>query len=740
MKSINTWRAEKLSMERAFNFIVGRPTKIIDIGPLENDLGYTSADGTIHLAYDHPIMASLSDTEKIIFRRGVFCHETMHQIFTDFRSFERTLKKLPAHEKSIFALINNVLEDPAIEHFAPTVIEGPLLKSLRFAIAHTYRTSSKLEESSCSFSQYVSALIQFGDMGLPKGRFTFPEAKKCFNETAEIFEQGILEPDPVKRLEYSLKIFETSRPLWQERADAEKAIQELMDALSEMGRSPMRGSGSGRTADADSVSETSKDKNRKVTIKKVSKEEMEEMRKKAEECPSAGNGDGDVVICVCDEDKPNPSEDKGEEAASASDKGDSDEKTDLALDANGTSSDIQEETSDEESSERSSLPSNGAPNKGSEGEAKDSKGDRPEGLERPTDEISDSRDSKFNETCKNGQAAPPPSNDAFLENDDCDDYPIDEEDYTLSEGEIASILANIEEIAEDKVEGEKEDLSEIPNFDIDSAKMPHKSCLNYRVMINDHDIPRLEDAYARVCSKMSTGIHTTTKALKRIFEDDREEKEYRCSGAISLKRIASGSVSPQIFEKKISPADKSDLAVEILVDESGSMRLDDKAGAARECCIALAEIFYTLNVPVYIIGFTADCDGHDVVHAHYITWKNSKNDRLKLLNISARYNNCDGASVRYATEILKKKNVKNKLLIVISDGVPAASGYHNGMSDTRDAVRAAKKHASVLGVAVGKCNAEGIQYLYEKDFLHVSNVNDLFAGISKKMKNIIKTW
>lgn len=467
----------------------------------------------------------------------------------------------------------------------------------------------------------------------------------------------------------------------------------------------MRGSGSGRTADADSVPETSKDKNRKVTIKKVSKEEMEEMRKKAEEYPSAGNGDGNIVIYVCDEDKPNPSEDKGEE-----------------------------------SSKRSSLPSSGTPNKSSKGEAKDSKGDRPEGSERPTSEASDSRDSKFSETCKKGQAAPASSSDAFTENDDCDDYSIDEADYTLSEEEITSILANIDEIAESKVEAEKEDLSEIPNFNIGSTKMPHKSCLNYRVMINNSDIPQLEDAYAQVCSKMSTGIHTTTKALKRIFEDDKEEKEYRCSGAISLKRIASGSVSPQIFEKKISPADKSDLAVEILVDESGSMRSGGKEKAARECCIALAEIFHTLNIPVYIIGFTADCDRHDVVHAHYITWKNSRKDRLKLLNISARHNNCDGASVRYATEILKKKNAKNKLLIVVSDGTPAASRYPNGMSDTRDAVRAAKKHAFVLGVAVGNCKAEEIQYLYEKDFLYISNVNDLFAGISKKMKNMIKTW
>ena len=110
------------------------------------------------------------------------------------------------------------------------------------------------------------------------------------------------------------------------------------------------------------------------------------------------------------------------------------------------------------------------------------------------------------------------------------------------------------------------------------------------------------------------------------------------------------------------------------------------------------------------------------------------------MNISARANNCDGYSIRYATEVLKKAKSENKLLIVLSDGQPAAHGYYNGVADTKQANRDAKKYASVLGVAIGNSDTETIHYMYEKDFLHISNVEDLFSGLSRQMQKLMKNW
>jgi nitric oxide reductase activation protein len=167
-----------------------------------------------------------------------------------------------------------------------------------------------------------------------------------------------------------------------------------------------------------------------------------------------------------------------------------------------------------------------------------------------------------------------------------------------------------------------------------------------------------------------------------------------------------------------------------------------KSNHAKQTAIALAEVMNNLKIPVYIIGFTADTSGADAVHNHYITWKNTKLDRLKLLNITARCNNFDGYSIRYGGEIIKKKNAKHKLMIVISDGSPACRFYHgaDGIADTKDAIRDVRKSASVLGVAIGNSDTEELHYMYGKDFIHIRNMDDLFAGMSKKIAQIIASW
>lgn len=788
------WPAEKRSMEQTFALITGRKTKIIDIKPSENELGYTSANGEIHIAEDHPIMKDLDENNKMAFRNGVFCHEMLHQIFTDFEALEKELPHFPKNERRIFAKISNILEDPAIEYFAPTVVSGPLLESLRFTIAHVYKTSKKLEEAKSAMAQYVNALIQFGDMGLLKGHFTFPEAEKCFAETAELFDKGITEPKAKKRIDYAKEIFEISRPLWQSEADIEKLLQELADLFSQLGKSPMSGSGHGMDADASDMPETKKDKRRKITIKKVTKEELEKLKNNGEVSSGPIPEDEDVTILVCDEDlgddggqgdgaslsqpednkKGNSEEMPNKKASGAETK---DDVSDPSETGNGSVDKKDEESDENESSDSSKGDSpdnveesseNVAPEKSESVSNQNESNDADKDLDKISsnspgadseeeksengeqDNSSDTSEKHSNGNPKNNPfrcptesgSVPSVSSSADNFDDESDSDKIDEEEYALKQEDMDAIAAGIEKAEKDlkKEAEEAEDKSVIPNYDISSPKMPKKSCLNYRVAFSEHQRATLEKTYAEVVNGMKIGIHTATKALKRIFEDDKEEREYRNSGNISLKRLYCGSITSQVFERKISPADKQDLAIMLLVDESGSMCHNGKCAAAQKSCIALAEIFNNLKIPVYVMGFTADTEGYDIVHLHYITWKNTQNDRLKLLNIAARADNCDGASIRYATEVLRKKQAKNKLLIVLSDGMPAAFNYPNGAADTKDAIRAAKKHASVLGVAIGNNDTEAIHYLYEKDFLHISNVDDLFSGIAKKLQKIIKTW
>ena len=176
------------------------------------------------------------------------------------------------------------------------------------------------------------------------------------------------------------------------------------------------------------------------------------------------------------------------------------------------------------------------------------------------------------------------------------------------------------------------------------------------------------------------------------------------------------------------------------IDESASMR-GDKIKVARLTAILLAEVFAKIGITVKIIGFTDTC-GHPE-HYHYISWKNTPQDRLKLLNISAKLDNFDGYSIRYCGEILKKRPERHKMLIVVSDGYPVTHAYSTlgaGIADTRNAIREVSRFSKVFGVLIGSGTAEFHHIMYGNNLLHISKVDELPQRLAKKISTIIKGW
>ena len=764
MNKTKSWAAERMGFVRTYAMLVGKPVKIKTIPEGEDDIGYTSANGEIYLAYEHPIMNGLKDAEKRAFRKGVFCHEMLHQIFTNFDETERRMKRMSPGRKKIFGMLANVLEDPAIENWAPTVVGTHLVSALRFTIAHIYKNSSNIEEGTTPIAQFVNALIQFGDMGVIKGHFTFTDAKDCFRKAAPIFFKGIEEPDNVKRLDYAEQIMDIARPLWENEAEA---VDQLAKMLAEAGKSRAMGKGSGADGDSSELSgdDSAKKRRRKITIEKVSKEEMEDLKKNGSASSGPIPEDADVTILVCEDDNEEKNGDGSSGAPSSSkDKESSDNENGNGSSSGDSSQDGAESGSKSSESSNASGKNSGSDNNSGKSEkssdANSNSGDKADGKDSGNategNNASDADDAK-NKANSNDyvdvthrQTSGPDCKHTGSEGGGTsfEDAEVAKEEYELSQEDIEYILNEekmLEEAYEEAEKANAEDDSDFAgDFAIDSPSLGHRSCINLHVKHDGDSAETIDSAYTKIVNKHSAGIRSATTQLKKIFEQDQEEREYRTSGRIHIKRANCGRVTSRIFDRRKAPADKSNLAIEILVDESGSMSANQKYNSAKECCIALAEIFGNLNIPIYVIGFTADtrCNGrnYDIVHNHYVTWKNARNERLKLLNISARANNCDGYSIRYATEVLKKHKAKNKLLIVISDGQPAAYSYSDGVADTKLAIKEAKRNVSVLGVAVGNNDTETIHYMYENDFLHISNASDLFSGLAHKVKNIIKGW
>lgn len=931
MINLKKWKGLKAYMTKAFSAIKGEVLKVMDVDPRRPDaVGYTSKNGTIHLSNDNELFNDLDEQHQEMAVLGIGTHELMHQLMTNFVLLERTCNGLPKYERQIFASLHNILEDPRIEHFAPQFVGGHLLTALKFIIAHTYKKAPRIDDPfkdskgnivkdeegnpiyPSAFSQYMNAMIQFGDMGMLKGHFIDEQAKEIFKKTAPLFDKYIREPSARKGMKIAKEIFEIARPLWQDEADKNKLMEELEEMLEKAGKSPSD-SGSGSTPSGEPSAdgeEDSKSSRRKVSMREFADamknsgsgsggsgkgqsiecnpetaEEAQEAAETAKECAaeaaeSARNAEAKAKANPTDAkaardanraksaaakaaEAAKDAEEAAKESADAKAKGDANEEKDAAKRAgiaakiaanaaknasdaeagkssSGNSSTAQtaedaaeaandaadaandaEEAAKEAESKSGSSSGEGEDGKegksgssksaekarkaaerakeaakeakehaeaskaakeagDSETEAKEARaaeraakkaeaaataaekaasgesGESSTGAEGDKDakhekndmsgyDDVDNWDTLASDRASNGAdpdySTSPDCSDQ--ETDDDFDTEFDDAEYELSDDDLNAIDSEIERCLE---EVEREEANEegsdepLPDFDIASPRFRKAhTCLNRKITIDDME--RASEMYGRLMTKLNPGISNLTAQLRRIFKADQEEKEYRASGKVNTKRLNSGRMTARVFDKRRSPANKSNLSVLLLIDESGSM-YGNRAEAAKQCAIALSETLNNCNVPCYVIGFTADTEGADAVHNHYTGWRSNAKDRLKLLDITARSNNFDGYSIRYAGEVLKKHEAAHKLMIVISDGQPACWAYSgvDGVADTKDAIRDVRKYASVLGVAIGNDSTETLHYMYGRDFLHISNVNELFAGIAKKIAKLIREW
>lgn len=133
-----------------------------------------------------------------------------------------------------------------------------------------------------------------------------------------------------------------------------------------------------------------------------------------------------------------------------------------------------------------------------------------------------------------------------------------------------------------------------------------------------------------------------------------------------------------IWSKKVV-AKLPDVAVAILVDQSGSMS-GSKISEARALCIVLAEALRKIpGVRLYVYGHTANMSHSSrgstdtfTVFEHYTP---GSTDLTRLGCIRAHCNNYDGYAIKEVAKRLAEDPAKTKHMFVIADGFPAGAGY-----------------------------------------------------------------
>lgn len=143
------------------------------------------------------------------------------------------------------------------------------------------------------------------------------------------------------------------------------------------------------------------------------------------------------------------------------------------------------------------------------------------------------------------------------------------------------------------------------------------------------------------------------------------------------------------------------LTVCILCDESGSMGELGRFRKARAAAVLANEAFGKIpGIDLYIYGHTADSSeagGYGYTNlniykeANLLSLEETKN---RLQRLSNRRENRDGVAYREVVYRIRKYTQDPILLIILSDGIPSAYGYHgeDAYEDTSNALKEIKKN------------------------------------------------
>ena len=243
-----------------------------------------------------------------------------------------------------------------------------------------------------------------------------------------------------------------------------------------------------------------------------------------------------------------------------------------------------------------------------------------------------------------------------------------------------------------------------------------------------------------------TSVLDASKKIKKEFETiflnkvSRDVKNKR-RGVLDRSSLYKTAINDyKCFTKKANP-NKTDFAFYILVDGSGSMH-GNKFYEAYKATAIIEECLGSL-APLKIVQFDQGSKGvnHYIVKDFNDTKKGNYSNTFAHHN-SANNSNMDGFSIRVATEELLKRKEQKKVLIILSDGLPAGyDAYYDkpAQTDVKNAIRyARKKQLHVFNIMFGedyerRRMVNEFKYMYEKGIVSCSP-----EDIGRNLCNIVK--
>lgn len=245
-------------------------------------------------------------------------------------------------------------------------------------------------------------------------------------------------------------------------------------------------------------------------------------------------------------------------------------------------------------------------------------------------------------------------------------------------------------------------------------------------------------SYQSVAGKLIPVSRRLQKKMSDVLEDKNDGGV--CKNLLQGNKVnpaASASSKGRIFKRTNLP-ESQDLAVSVLIDESGSMS-GTRIRKALEMAILIEDFCRGLHVPVAISGHS-DVGGKEVLR-NYICFEDTSNNRMySLTHMASGGCNRDGLALRHCIRNLAERDEEVKLMIVISDGRPNSQNYWG--SDAENDLFQCKKEVERMGglliaASIGE-DKDTLKRIYKDSFLDISDLNSLPIKMVKLISGFIR--
>lgn len=284
---------------------------------------------------------------------------------------------------------------------------------------------------------------------------------------------------------------------------------------------------------------------------------------------------------------------------------------------------------------------------------------------------------------------------------------------------IAQQAAQAQAVA--SIQGELDD-AQMEAIRNSNVPLIHKHARLHTIRHNPQD----KAYYERISAKVTPLVRNLVREMKALLRELNEEAvcHHKRIGPI-VEATEAYRPDNAFFAKKKLPEDLPNMALCVLIDQSGSMS-GTKLSCATRTAIMLEQFASEIGIPVMIAGHDVSSGVNLRIYSDFVSAMTNE-DRYSLAGIQAGGCNRDGLPIHICCDLLAQRQEQVRLMVVISDGAPNDSGYKGeaAREDINKIVNGfRRKGLLIYGAAIDKDRAI-IDEIYGKGFLSIQNLSAL---------------